>query len=60
VRLVVNAEKMVIAEARRVYTYLNLYDYRVDVVVVNRLLPDTISDPYFKKWQEAQKGTSPR
>ncbi len=54
VRLVVNAEKMVIAEARRAYTYLNLYDYRVDAVVVNRLLPDAVSDPYFEKWREAQ------
>jgi arsenite-transporting ATPase len=39
VRLVVNAEKMVVAEARRAYTYLNLYDYGVDAIVVNRLLP---------------------
>ncbi|MDP8972554.1 MAG: ArsA family ATPase [Actinomycetota bacterium] len=54
VRLVANAEKMVIAEARRAYTYLNLYDYRVDAVVVNRLLPDEVSDPYFEKWREAQ------
>ena len=54
VRLVVNAEKMVIAEARRAYTYLNLYDYGVDAVVVNRLLPDTITDPYFERWREAQ------
>src|SRR5215210_4792924 len=54
VRLVLNAEKMVIAEARRAYTYLNLYDYGVDAVVVNRLLPETISDPYFARWHEAQ------
>jgi arsenite/tail-anchored protein-transporting ATPase len=54
VRLVVNAEKMVIAEARRAYTYLNLYDYAVDAVVVNRLLPEAVSDPYFEKWREAQ------
>jgi arsenite-transporting ATPase len=54
VRLVVNAEKMVIAEARRAYTYLNLYDYPVDAVVVNRLLPEAVSDPYFGKWREAQ------
>ncbi len=54
VRLVLNAEKMVIAEARRAYTYLNLYDYGVDAVVVNRLLPDTVSDPYFARWREAQ------
>ena len=54
VRLVVNAEKMVVAEARRAYTYLNLYDYGVDAVVVNRLLPGSITDPYFDRWREAQ------
>ena len=54
VRLVVNAEKMVVAEARRAYTYLNLYDYGVDAVVVNRLLPDSVTDPYFAGWREAQ------
>jgi arsenite/tail-anchored protein-transporting ATPase len=54
VRLVANAEKMVIAEARRAYTYLNLYDYGVDAVVVNRLLPVEVSDPYFARWREAQ------
>jgi arsenite/tail-anchored protein-transporting ATPase len=55
VRLVLNAEKMVIAEARRAYTYLNLYDYGVDAVVVNRLLPDSVKDPYFASWREAQE-----
>lgn len=55
VRLVVNAEKMVVAEARRAYTYLNLYDYGVDAVVVNRLLPNSITDPYFARWREAQE-----
>jgi arsenite-transporting ATPase len=54
VRLVTNAEKMVIAESRRAYTYLNLYDYAVDAVIVNRLLPDSVSDPYFARWREAQ------
>ncbi|MDN5697167.1 MAG: TRC40/GET3/ArsA family transport-energizing ATPase, partial [Rubrobacter sp.] len=55
VRLVANAEKMVVAEARRAYTYLNLYDYGVDAVVVNRLLPDSVSDPYFAGWRESQE-----
>jgi arsenite-transporting ATPase len=55
VRLVANAEKMVIAEARRAYTYLNLYDYGVDAVVVNRLLPGEVADPYFARWHEAQR-----
>jgi arsenite-transporting ATPase len=53
VRLVVNPERMVIAEARRTYTYLSLFGYRVDAVVANRLLPDEIADPWFKAWKEA-------
>src|SRR4051812_14366529 len=52
VRLVVNPERMVIAEARRTYTYLSLFGYRVDAVVANRLLPDTVSDPWFKAWKD--------
>ena len=39
VRLVVNPERVVIAEARRTATYLALFGYRVDAVIVNRLLP---------------------
>lgn len=54
IRLVVNPEKMVVAEARRTYTYLSLFGYRVDAVVVNRLLPDDVTDPYFGKWKEIQ------
>ena len=54
VRLVVNPEKMVIAEARRLFTYLSLFGYHVDGVVVNRLLPDAVSDPYFAKWKKIQ------
>ena len=51
VRLVVNPEKMVIAEARRTATYLSLFGYRVDAVVANRLLPDDVTDPWFKAWK---------
>ena len=54
VRLVVNPEKMVIAEARRTYTYLALFGYRVDAVVVNRIMPDDVTDPYFGKWKDIQ------
>jgi arsenite-transporting ATPase len=54
VRLVVNPEKMVIAEAQRTYTYLNLFGYRVDAIVANRLLPDEVSDPYFDRWKQLQ------
>src|SRR5438445_916950 len=55
VRLVVNPEKMVIAEAKRTYTYLSLFGYRVDAVVVNRIIPEEVEDPYFGKWKDIQR-----
>ena len=54
VRLVVNPERMVIAEAKRTYTYLSLFGYRVDGVVANRLLSPDITDPWFDGWKQAQ------
>ena len=55
VRLVVNPERVVIAEARRTATYLALFGYRVDAVVVNRLLPDAVTDPWFDRHRAAQR-----
>jgi len=55
VRLVLNLEKMVIKEAQRAYTYLNLYDYQVDAVLVNRILPESVSDGYFADWRKSQQ-----
>ncbi len=54
-RLVINPEKMVVNEARRTYTYLSLFGYAVDGVVVNRVLPATVDDPYFAQWHEVQR-----
>ena len=53
-RLVVNAEALVVAEARRTYTALSLFGYGVDAVVVNRLLPDAVTDPWFDRWKAVQ------
>jgi arsenite-transporting ATPase len=53
-RLVVNAERMVVAEARRTFTYLSLFGYHVDAVVANKLLPVEVSDPFFKSWRATQ------
>jgi arsenite-transporting ATPase len=55
VRLVVNPERMVIAEARRTATYLALFGYRVDAVVANRLLPEAVTDPWFDRWRSTQR-----
>jgi arsenite/tail-anchored protein-transporting ATPase len=53
-RLVVNPERMVIKETQRTYTYLNLYGYAVDAVLVNRVIPDEVTDPYFDQWKRHQ------
>ncbi|WP_369903661.1 ArsA family ATPase [Bacillus manliponensis] len=55
VRVVVNPEKMVIKEAQRSFTYLNLYDYNVDAIMINRVIPDTVTDAYFQAWKDSQK-----
>ena len=54
-RLVMNAEAMVIAEARRTYTYLSLFGYHVDAVIVNRILPESVQDPWFENWRAQQQ-----
>jgi arsenite-transporting ATPase len=53
-RIVVTPERMVIAEARRVATYLSLFGYHVDAVVANRLIPDAVADPWFTRWKATQ------
>ncbi|KTB49190.1 arsenite efflux ATP-binding protein ArsA [Dehalogenimonas alkenigignens] len=55
IRLVVNPEKMVIKEAQRTLTYLNLFGYSTDAVIVNRILPQSVSDDYFAGWKESQR-----
>ena len=55
IRLVVNPEKMVIKEAQRTLTYLNLFGYSTDSVIVNRILPESVNDGYFAGWKESQR-----
>lgn len=55
VRIVLNLEKMVVKEAKRAYSYLSLFGYVTDAVVVNRLLPNEVHDELFKKWQQIHK-----
>jgi len=55
VRLVVNPEKMVIKEAQRTFTYLNLYGYATDLIVCNRLFPEEVKDHYLQAWKDNQR-----
>jgi arsenite/tail-anchored protein-transporting ATPase len=54
IRLVMNPDKMVIGEAMRTFTYLNLYGYLTDAVIVNRVFPVDVGD-YFAGWRTVQE-----
>ncbi len=55
VRLVMNAEKMSIKETMRALTYLNLYGFKVDMVLVNRLLDTNEDSGYLENWKAIQQ-----
>jgi arsenite/tail-anchored protein-transporting ATPase len=55
VRLVTNPEKMVIKESLRAHAYLSLYNVATDMVVANRIIPDSVSDPFFTRWKQQQQ-----
>ncbi|MDI6809847.1 MAG: TRC40/GET3/ArsA family transport-energizing ATPase [Candidatus Eisenbacteria bacterium] len=54
IRLVMNAERMVVKEAQRSYTYLNLFGFSTDAVVVNRMLSPKVTDHFFDEWKKTQ------
>jgi arsenite/tail-anchored protein-transporting ATPase len=53
IRLVTTPDRMVVAEAMRTFTYLNLYGYLTDAVVVNRVFPSEVGE-YFGAWRAVQ------
>jgi arsenite/tail-anchored protein-transporting ATPase len=55
IRLVVNPDRMVVKEAMRTFTYLNLYGYLTDAVIVNRVLPEEAGQGYFAAWRDVQR-----
>jgi arsenite/tail-anchored protein-transporting ATPase len=55
VRLVTNPEKMVLRETQRAFVYFSLHGLTVDSVIVNRVLPEAITDAFFTEWRESQQ-----
>jgi arsenite-transporting ATPase len=57
IRIVANPARMVIQEAKRAFTYLNLYGYNVDAVIVNRILPEALGKKgsVFEQYVRAQE-----
>jgi arsenite/tail-anchored protein-transporting ATPase len=54
VRLVTNAEKMVVRETQRAFVYFSLHGLTVDQVLVNRVLPAEVEDEFFREWRRTQ------
>lgn len=54
VRLVTNPEKMVLRETQRAFVYFSLHGLTVDGIIVNRVLPQTVTDAYFEEWRASQ------
>lgn len=55
VRLVTSPERMVLRETQRAFVYFSLHGLVVDMIIANRVLPDTVQDPYFSAWRQAQQ-----
>jgi len=55
VRLVTNAEKMVLRETQRAYVYFSLHGLTVDAIIVNRVIPDAVTDEFFREWRLSQQ-----
>lgn len=54
VRLVCLPEKMVVEETKRNYMYMNLYNFHVDGIYINRILPADLDNPFFQEWIQIQ------
>jgi arsenite/tail-anchored protein-transporting ATPase len=54
-RLVMTPDRMVVAEAMRTFTYLSLYGYLTDAVIVNRVFPSELDGTYFGAWRDVQQ-----
>src|SRR5215831_14073069 len=54
VRLVTNPERMVLRETQRAFVYFSLHGLAVDGVIVNRVLPQSVTDAYFQEWRASQ------
>ncbi|MGH9654992.1 MAG: ArsA family ATPase, partial [Bryobacteraceae bacterium] len=57
VRLITNAEKMVLRETQRAFVYFSLHGLTVDHIIVNRVLPDEVQDGFFRSIREEQNAT---
>lgn len=54
IRIVTTPEKIVVTEAKRSFSFLHLFNYNVDAIIVNKIFPESSIDGYFSIWKEKQ------
>ncbi len=54
-RFVLNPEKLAVLETQRAVSFLNISGYTVDGIIVNKILPKTVTDSFFDSWKQIQK-----
>lgn len=54
IRLVCNPDRMSLNETKRAYTYLMLYEYPVDGVIINKIYRENTGE-FFEKWRKSQE-----
>ena len=55
IRIVTTPERIVLSEAKRNYTWMHMYGFNVDGVIINRIYPDEAMQGYFSNWIQVQK-----
>lgn len=55
IRIVTTPEKIVVKEAKRSFSYLHLFDYNVDGIIINKIFPEESLKGYFQKWEKLQR-----
>ncbi|MHB8062161.1 MAG: ArsA family ATPase [Ruminiclostridium sp.] len=55
IRIVTTPEKIVVKKAKRSFSYLHLFDYNVDAIIINKIFSIASLDGYFEKWADIQK-----
>jgi len=55
IRIVTTPEKIVVKEAKRSFSYLHLFDYNVDAIIINKIFSTASLNGYFEKWADIQK-----
>ena len=55
VRLVLNPDRVALAETRRAFTYFGLFGFPVDGIIINKVLPAELEDGFLHDWFTLQQ-----